>query len=109
MIFFNDWDKYPSTTKEYNTQVEDSSKEVDTLLKTKVKTGITSPKEAVKTIRTLLMDKDNSGTGNSKLMQIRFLYSFVKLGEKRMEKFITDLFFLAEKRGEGFGPFGKIY
>ena len=109
MIFFNDWDKYPSTTKEYNTQVEDSSKEVDTLLKNKVKTGITSPKEAVKTIRTLLMDKDNSGTGNSKLMQIRFLYSFVKLGEKRMEKFITDLFFLAEKRGEGFGPFGKIY
>ena len=40
---------------------------------------------------------------------MNFLYNFIDLGDKEMEKFITDLFFLAEKRGKGFGPFGKIY
>ena len=57
----------------------------------------------------MLLDKENYGTANSKLIQINFLYNFIMLGERGMEKFITDLFFLAEKRGKGFGPFGKIY
>ena len=55
------------------------------------------------------MDEQTYGTANSKLMQMNFLYNFINLGDKEMEKFITDLFFLAEKRGKGFGPFGKIY
>mgnify|MGYP003353574142 CR=1 FL=1 len=57
----------------------------------------------------MLMDEQNYGTANSKLMQVKFLYEIVKLPKKEMEGFITDLFFLAEKRGPGFGPFGKLY
>jgi hypothetical protein len=57
----------------------------------------------------MMMDPDNNGTANSKLMQIKFLYELVILPKKKMEGFITDLFFLAEKRGKGFGPFGKLY
>ena len=42
-------------------------------------------------------------------MQLNFLYDMVSLSELDMNKVMTDIFFLAERRGEGFGPFGKIY
>jgi hypothetical protein len=55
------------------------------------------------------MDENNYGTANSKLIQMKFLDELVALPKKKLEGFITDLFFLAEKRGKGFGPFGKLY
>ena len=42
-------------------------------------------------------------------MQLGFLFELISLSKKDREGFITDLFFLAEKRGKGFGPFGKLY
>ena len=46
---------------------------------------------------------------NSKLMQLTFVSEISKLSKKDMDKLITDMLFLAQKKGEGFGPFGKIY
>ena len=108
MNFDNDWHNFPSTVVEFNAQ-KSEWRGVFNKIKNKVKTNITSDEEFIGSITKLLMDKENYGTANSKLMQMNFLYNFIDLGDKEMEKFITDLFFLAEKRGKGFGPFGKIY
>jgi len=108
MSFSNDWNNFPSDAKSFNTEAADW-KDMFNKIKDKVKTNITSDKDFANAISKMLMDKENYGTANSKLMQLDFLYNFVQLGDKGMEKFITDLFFLAEKRGKGFGPFGKIY
>lgn len=108
MNFDNDWHNFPSTVEEFNSQ-KSEWRSVFNKIKHKVKTNITSDEEFIGSIIKMLMDKENYGTANSKLMQMNFLENFIDLGEKEMEKFITDLFFLAEKRGKGFGPFGKIY
>jgi hypothetical protein len=104
----NDWKKFPSSSVAFNTE-EKKQKEKFNKIKRKVKTNITDDKEFAANILSMMMDKDNYGTANSKLMQLDFLYQIINLGEDGMEKFITDLFFLAEKRGKGFGPFGKLY
>ena len=108
MNFDNDWHNFPSNAVEFNTQ-KSEWRNAFNKIKNKVKTNITSDVEFIGSISKMMMDKENYGTANSKLIQVNFLSNFIELGDKEMEKFITDLFFLAEKRGKGFGPFGKIY
>ena len=51
----------------------------------------------------------------SKLMQVRCYYllkklsSRGKLGKTNLDKFVTLIMYMAQKKGKGFGPFGKIY
>lgn len=106
--FENDWHKYPSTAPEFTTE-EKNYVNMFNKIKSKVETQISDEKTFSASILKMLMDDDNRGTANSKLMQIKFLYEITSLTQKNLEGFITDLFFLAEKRGEGFGPFGKLY
>jgi hypothetical protein len=108
MDFDNTWKKYPSTAPEFVEQ-EKLYKEMFDVVNKKVETNIEDSKTFSKNILKQITDPENYGTANSKLMQLKFLYELSKLTEKKTEKFITDLFFLAEKRGEGFGPFGKLY
>lgn len=108
MDFVNEWKKYPSTSQEF-IQEEDEYRKMFDVVSKKVKTGIQYTDQFSANMLKQFMDPNNYGTANSKLMQLKFLYEMTKLTEKKMEKFITDLFFLAEKRGEGFGPFGKLY
>jgi hypothetical protein len=108
MNFKNIWQDYPSTTPMF-VEEENKYKEMFDVVNKKVETNIKTSDEFSRNILKQIADPDNYGTANSKLMQLKFLYEMTKLTEKKMEKFITDLFFLAEKRGPGFGPFGKLY
>jgi hypothetical protein len=108
MDFVNKWQDYPSTAPEFINE-EKQYKNMFDVVNKKVKTGLTNDKEFSENILKQIIDPENYGTTNSKLMQIKFLYEITKLTESKTEKFITDLFFLAEKRGKGFGPFGKLY
>ena len=109
LIFeFQDWKKFPSDAAGFNSEINEWKNKFNSI-KSKVNTKITSAEDFSASILTLMVDPENFGTANSKLMQIEFLYNFTKLNQTGMEKFITDLFFLAEKRGKGFGPFGKLY
>ena len=108
MDFINKWQDYPSTAPEF-VKEEKQYKDMFNVVNKKVTTGLTNDKEFSENILKQIIDPENYGTTNSKLMQIKFLYEITKLSEKKTEKFITDLFFLAEKRGKGFGPFGKLY
>lgn len=107
MDFENKWQKYPSTAPQF---VEEKQyTDMFNIVNKNVKTGLTNDKEFSENILKQIIDPENYGTTNSKLMQLKFLYEITKLSKTKTEKFITDLFFLAEKRGKGFGPFGKLY
>lgn len=108
--FENKYSNYPFTIKEFNTELK-KYKIMFNKVKTKVDVGITDDKEFEKVMFSMLSSKKPEifNTGHSKLMQLNFLYDLVSLSDQNMEKLITDIFFLAERRGEGFGPFGKIY
>jgi hypothetical protein len=52
----------------------------------------------------------NPHVAKSKLMQIQFLHMLVSLTPvKKRNMFMTDMGFLAQKKGRRFGPFGKLY
>ena len=105
----NKWQNYPSSIAEFNSN-EKKYKDMFDKVKTKINTnGVTDSDEFVLSISKMFLDKVNYGTANSKLMQLEFLDQLTSLSKKDLEGFITDLFFLAEKRGKGFGPFGKLY
>jgi len=46
---------------------------------------------------------------SSKLMQLTFIHAILKMQEKPQKEFLTNLTFLAQKKGRKFGPFGKLY
>ena len=54
-----------------------------------------------------------SHIANNKLIQLSFVYNLLMLKDKdTINKYITDLLFIAEKKGNTifpFGPFGKLY
>ena len=76
-------------------------------IKNEVKTGLSTAKEFNENMLNIFA-KDPV-IGNTKLMQIALFDSIVSINKKKRDQFITNIFFFAEKRGEDFGPFGKIY
>lgn len=76
-----------------------------------VKTGVSKPEDFINNVTTAFMsdDKKHRFTATSKLMQIDFLIAFLKLSKKVREEVITDMVFLAMKKGKQFGPHGKLY
>ena len=45
----------------------------------------------------------------SKLMQLNFLSKVVSLNTAKSNALATNMYFLAQKKGNVFGPFGKLY
>jgi hypothetical protein len=54
-------------------------------------------------------DDLKNGVSHTKLMELDFLFCIYSLPEKKRNKMLTDMVYLAEKRGSQFGPFGKLY
>ena len=56
---------------------------------------------------------EDAEVANSKLMQLSFINDVVNIREKKKKKkyteFWTDMVFLSIKKGDRFGPFGKLY
>ena len=110
--FNNDNNDYPKTFAEFNEKSDTYKKMMDTLLKNHLfKTKINTSQEFVDNMTKLYLSKINNfdHIANSKLMQLHFFSLISSLSKKKLNQFITELFFLGQKRGEGFGPFGKIY
>jgi len=106
--FENDHKKYPKTNLDFNSE-EKKYISMFNKVKSKIDTSISTEKEFVDNITLLLKNKENYDIGHSKLMQLTFLSDLMALTQQKREQLITDIFYLAEKRGEDFGPFGKIY
>jgi hypothetical protein len=48
-------------------------------------------------------------TATSKLMQMEFIYLVLQIPNKKTDDFWTDMIWLSQKKGIGFGPHGKLY
>jgi len=46
---------------------------------------------------------------HSKCMQMEFMAEVVSMNKEKQREFMTDMVFLAAKKGKRFGPFGKLY
>jgi len=62
----------------------------------------------VKNMKTALKN-DPYGLATSKLMQMKFISMLSGMKVKNRDEFMTDMVFLAAKKGKRFGPFGKLY
>ena len=75
----------------------------------KVETNVKNSTEFLQVIE----DKFNSDkpfVATSKLMQLHFLDEVFKIrSNKKFTEFWTDMLFLSIKKGDRFGPFGKLY
>ena len=110
--FENNWKKYPQTMENFEENKEIYSKRFTAINSKKfIHTKINSAKDFIDNITTLYRSKTENKfhIANSKLMQLTFVYELSKLKKQDVDKLITDMLFLAQKRGKGFGPFGKIY
>jgi len=97
---------YPKTTAEY---IKEAKKYTTIFnnIKDDVETGLSKSKDFNDNILAIF-NKDHV-IGNTKLMQLALFDAIVSIDKKKRKQFITNIFFFAEKRGEDFGPFGKIY
>ena len=55
------------------------------------------------------LENDPYGLATSKLMQMKFIAMLSGMKVANRDEFMTDMVFLAAKKGKRFGPFGKLY
>jgi len=108
MDFENNHNKFPANATEFNEKVSEYKK-----LFSKLKTkgvdvgGLTKQDEFVVNMQTVFLNKPY--TAKAKLMEMKFIEAVIDLDDKKREEFMTDMVFIAAKKGKRFGPFGKLY
>jgi len=99
--------KYPKTREEFKAREKEFSdmyKRVSKYAETEVK----NEQEFIANIGGLFLEKPY--VANAKLIQLAFLDAVYKITpKKKQEEIWTDIVFLAIKKGNKFGPFGKLY
>ena len=106
-----DFDKsngdYPKNLEEYQKK-EKLYTDMFKRIKSKADTRITNDDEFNENIKAKFITEPH--VANSKLMQLAFLDSIYKITPaKKQSEVWTDMVFLAIKKGNKFGPFGKLY
>ena len=76
-------------------------------IKEKVISGILTKQEFIASFQSAWNTQED--IASSKLMQLTFIHAILKMKEKPQKEFLTNLTFLAQKKGRKFGPFGKLY
>jgi hypothetical protein len=104
--FTNKWQDYPKTLAEFNKDSQIYSEMWNTI-KDKVISGIKTKQEFDASFQSAWNTQED--IASSKLMQLTFIHAVLKMQEKPQKEFLTNLTFLAQKKGRKFGPFGKLY
>ena len=84
-------------------------------IKGQVITGINTEQEFKSNFMTAFNDpttnikESQKSIATSKLMQLDFLAQVFGMGKEKSDELFTNMAFLAQKKGQGFGPFGKLY
>jgi len=107
--FSNSSSTYPTDVTSFNNkEYQKKFKEMFNTLRGKnVEIGVTTVKQAAENFAKVF--EAEPFTANSKLMQMTFLYEICCLKDEERDDIMTDMIFLAQKKGSQFGPFGKIY
>ena len=99
--------KYPQDATEFSSNSQ-TYKEMFKRVNKKVETDCENENEFATNIENLFMDKPY--VANSNLMQLTFIDKVLSIDNKeKFTEFWTDMVFLSIKKGDKFGPFGKLY
>ena len=105
--FVNKHQNFPSTATKF-LEEEDKYRALFTKLKTKkVDTKIANEQTFVDNMLAVYANEPH--VAHSKCMQMAFLDVVVDMKKTKRREFMTDMVFLAAKKGKRFGPFGKLY
>ena len=105
--FVNKHQNFPSTATKF-LEEESKYRALFTKLKTKkVDTKIANEQTFVDNMLAVYANEPH--VAHSKCMQMAFLDVVVDMKKTKRREFMTDMVFLAAKKGKRFGPFGKLY
>ena len=105
--FVNKHQNFPSTATKF-LEEESKYRSLFTKLKTKkVDTKIANEQTFVDNMLAVYANEPH--VAHSKCMQMAFLDVVVDMKKTQRREFMTDMVFLAAKKGKRFGPFGKLY
>jgi hypothetical protein len=103
----NDHKQYPKTVEQFDARKQEYVNIFNTLNRKRVDLGVaTADKFCDSIIKTL---KKNPESATQKLMSMTFIWKLMSVSKKKQEEILTDMIFLAKKKGKTFGPFGKLY
>ena len=99
---------YPKTLKDFQDNVA-TYKDMFKRVKKEAITECSTIPQFVKNMESKFTS--DPPVANSKLMQLAFFDSVIKFKDNtdRYTEFWTDMVFLSIKKGDRFGPFGKLY
>jgi len=104
--FDNKHGQYPKSLTDF-TKVQDEYAKIIKSLRQKGVDTVVDEDDAVNNFQVVLATETHVAT--SKMMQLYFLDMLMGMKEKKRNQFMTDMTFLAQKKGDRFGPFGKLY
>ena len=107
--FESDHKKYPTNATEFNEKKTQNEykKLFQKLRSNQVETEITSVDDFLTNMQQTYANKPE--VANSKCMQMKFLEVVLDMNDEKRDEFMTDMVFIAAKKGKRFGPFGKLY
>lgn len=109
-IFDKTNSNYPRELSEFRAEITKYKEMFDRVNGTGVETRCPNSTEFASNIENLFLS-NKSNVANSKLMQLTFIDKVlnIKKDNKKYTEFWTDMVFLSIKKGDRFGPFGKLY
>jgi len=108
LFFVNDHNQYPKSLAAFD-KVKSVYLKRFKLVNRYTDTGIADSKFIESMIKSYNSNDLKNGVSHTKLMELDFLYCIYSIPPAKRNKMLTDMVFLAEKRGSQFGPFGKLY
>jgi len=106
LTFTNDNNDFPKTLEEFTSQ-KDKFLKMWNNIKSVCDTEIRTDTDFINNFEEAF--NNESDVANSKLMQLQFLDLLFSLKKDDMRELLTNMVFLAMKKGKYFGPFGKLY
>lgn len=102
------WQNYPTNIDEFTAEKDVHVARFNTV-SSKIKTDCRDEKEFVSNMEKVFIN-GKKDIANSKLIQLDLLNEILKIRDKnKLNNLLTDLGFLAQKKGSLFGPFAKLY
>ena len=113
LSFRNKHQNYPKSLSEFSRSIDGRNKndykQMFERISNKVETNVNNSTEFLRVIEDKF-NGDKPFVATSKLMQLHFLDEVFKIiSDKKFTEFWTDMLFLSIKKGDRFGPFGKLY
>lgn len=105
--FSNNNKDYPQTAEDFTAQQEEYKRLFNKLRAKSVGTTVASATEFINNMK--IMYGKAPHVALSKCMQMKFLAVVADMKPEKQKEFMTDMVFIAAKKGSRFGPFGKLY